>query len=216
MVNDMLNIALFIPQTLSLGPGLRAALWVQGCPFHCPGCIVPEWQLQIDNQLTPIDLVRDWILQTPSISGITISGGEPFSQSVSLAKLVSRVKKVRDLDVISFSGYTLGQLMNRFDQDRGIEAYLDQLDVLIDGPYIQKLDDNKGLRGSSNQKIHYLTNRLAYFDFENTSRKAEFHILDNSIVMTGVPPLGINNLFNDLAGRIQKMVLPFTEVDYER
>jgi anaerobic ribonucleoside-triphosphate reductase activating protein len=25
-----------------LGPGKRAVIWVQGCPFGCSGCIVPE------------------------------------------------------------------------------------------------------------------------------------------------------------------------------
>jgi pyruvate-formate lyase-activating enzyme len=29
--------------TRALGPGLRSAVWVQGCPFRCTGCIAPDW-----------------------------------------------------------------------------------------------------------------------------------------------------------------------------
>jgi anaerobic ribonucleoside-triphosphate reductase activating protein len=207
MTVNTLNIATFIPQTMSLGPGLRAALWVQGCPFRCPGCIVPEWQTLVSNQIETVDEISRWIINTPAIEGLTISGGEPILQAKGLTALLEKIKDKRDINVISYTGYTLERLMSLSSKTSGIGQYLDHLDVLIDGPYIKDLDDNKGLRGSSNQRIHYLTQRLSYYDFENTPRRAEFHINNNSVILTGVPPKGIMDVFNGITHQIQNLKL---------
>lgn len=42
-LNGMINVAEICLGTRALGPGLRSALWVQGCPFRCPGCVAPDW-----------------------------------------------------------------------------------------------------------------------------------------------------------------------------
>ena len=199
-----LNLASFTASTRALGPGLRSAIWVQGCALHCPGCIVPEWQEKVNNLLLTVDQVADWIYSTPSISGLTISGGEPTLQAEALCELIMRVKKRRDLDVICFTGYPLEYLMGQMAAHPAISQLLDLLDVLIDGPYIQKLDDNKGLRGSSNQRIHHLTPRLSYFDFENAPRSAEFHIFNREMILVGVPPRGVLPAFEDVSRQLQE------------
>lgn len=38
-----LNVAATRVGTRTLGPGVRSVVWVQGCPFHCLGCLAPEW-----------------------------------------------------------------------------------------------------------------------------------------------------------------------------
>ena len=58
----------------------------------------------------------------------------------------------------------------------GIADLLDQVDVLIDGPYIERMNDNRGLRGSRNQKIHHLTERLTEYNLEDQNRQAEIHL----------------------------------------
>ena len=115
-----------------------------------------------------------------------------------------------------FQRVSLENLIKQIPEHPEIGTLLDQLDVLIDGPYIHKLDDNKGLRGSSNQRIHYLTNRLSGFDFETTPRTAEFQIRDGEMIMAGVPPTGILTAFESVSNQILTTFSPPKEVNYER
>src|SRR5689334_9710005 len=82
-----LNIANIAARTQALGPGLRAAIWVQGCPLHCPGCLAPDWIPFVPaTQLTPEEVLER--LDLGSIGGMTFSGGEPMEQATGLAALV--------------------------------------------------------------------------------------------------------------------------------
>lgn len=180
-----LNIAATVIGTESLGPGLRAVVWVQGCRFRCPGCIAPDWQtLKVADLITPEDLA-EYILSDPDITGLTISGGEPFLQAAGLAHLVRLMRAERDLDVISFSGYPLFRLTAM--QSTGVTAFLSELDVLVDGPYSQRHNNGRGLRGSTNQTIHYLTDRMKGYDLENTPRQVDLRIGARDIMMVGIP-----------------------------
>ena len=180
-----LNLAAICIGTESLGPGLRAVVWVQGCRFRCPGCIAPEWQtLKVGDLVTP-EALAERILSDHDITGLTISGGEPFLQAAGLAHLVRLLRAERDLDVISFSGYLLEQLtaMN----SAGPAALLSELDVLVDGPYSQRHNNGRGLRGSTNQTIHYLTDRLKGYDLENAPRQVDLRIGASDILLVGIP-----------------------------
>ena len=42
MLDTILSVAQIVPITEAEGPGLRFALWFQGCPLRCPGCCNPE------------------------------------------------------------------------------------------------------------------------------------------------------------------------------
>jgi anaerobic ribonucleoside-triphosphate reductase activating protein len=84
-VNLRLNA--FLPRTEVEGPGIRAALWVQGCPIQCPGCAVPwTWDEQGGFTVT-VDEIATRILASTDIEGVTFLGGEPFMQAKSLAAL---------------------------------------------------------------------------------------------------------------------------------
>jgi len=75
-----LNIASIAPRTQALGPGTRAAIWVQGCPLNCAGCLAPNWIPFIPaTQLTSEEVLER--LDLDSITGITFSGGEPMEQA---------------------------------------------------------------------------------------------------------------------------------------
>ena len=65
------------------------------------------------------------------------------------------------------------------------------MDVLIDGPYDEKKNDNRGMRGSSNQRILHLTERLKAYDFQNQPRQTEIHLSDGEMLFVGVPPRGV-------------------------
>lgn len=184
---EILNIAEVWRNTQTLGPGLRAVVWVQGCNRHCPGCVSPEWMPQEPAHLTSVNDLSKFLIDIPDISGLTFSGGEPMLQAGALAKLIQQVREQRDLNTLCFSGFTYEELVN-MPRLSPVHKLLSELDVLIDGPYIAELDDNKGLRGSSNQNIIHLTDRLREYDLENKPRQVEFHIHEKYTMMVGVPP----------------------------
>lgn len=184
--SNTLNLANFIPETQFLGPGIRSAIWVQGCPFNCRGCIAPEWIPIKENHKVIVEDIARQILESKKISGITISGGEPMLQAGPLRYLLEILKQERDLDVICFTGFKYEDLMNRpsYEEQRKL---LCLIDLLIDGPYNYQLNDDHGFRGSSNQRIIHLTSRFDDVDFNKMTRKIEIRISNGSIMLVGIP-----------------------------
>lgn len=174
--------------TRALGPGNRFVIWTQGCLRKCKGCASPEHQPLDGGYLVDTKELSDQICSCCSIDGITISGGEPFLQAQALTNLLNGVSKVRpELTVLVFTGNKLEELT-----DLDSKAFLGKIDLLIDGEYIPELNDGKGLRGSCNQRFHFLTERLANYryEFENGERKAEIYWTDKKrqrMVKIGVP-----------------------------
>jgi anaerobic ribonucleoside-triphosphate reductase activating protein len=197
--DQILNIAATYTGTHVLGPGFRSVVWVQGCPFHCYGCISPQWiPIRPARQVSVSALIDD-LLSNPQVDGLTFSGGEPFLQASGLASLIRKARHVRDLTLICYTGYSLSDLRQLSSSSDAAEL-LDQVDVLIDGPYIQDLDDNRGVRGSSNQTVHFLTDRIKGYDFHTQLRKSEVIIRDGEVFFVGVPPKNLLNRINhDLA-----------------
>ena len=176
----------------TLGPGLRYVIWTQGCPFHCEGCISPESRQITNDKQIRVTALADDILSRPNIEGITISGGEPFLQAEALADLLDLVLAKRpELTVMSFTGY----LKEDLSWPEALRL-LDHLDLLVDGPYIEGLNDNQGLRGSSNQRFHFLTSRLLPWkdELEHGKRKVEYHVVQGKVKAFGVPSNEIKNV----------------------
>jgi anaerobic ribonucleoside-triphosphate reductase activating protein len=184
-VDQILNIASFAARTQALGPGTRAAVWVQGCPLKCPGCVAPDWiPFVAAMKLTPDEILAR--LDLDAISGLTFSGGEPMEQAAGLAALARLARQRKDLDIICFTGYRYERLLKNPPND-GVTALLNETDVLIDGPFIQSLNDSRGLRGSSNQRVIHLTSRLRAHDFESQARTVEITIRDGELAFVGIP-----------------------------
>jgi anaerobic ribonucleoside-triphosphate reductase activating protein len=183
-----LNIAAICPATQALGPGLRAVLWVQGCPIHCKGCIAPDWAEERTAKLMTIEEVLAKMLENPSITGLTLSGGEPMLQARSLANLCRAVRRQKepDFNILCFTGYSLRQLQQK-PLESGCKELLDEIDTLIAGPFQQQRQVNAGLLGSRNKKVIHLTQRLKEYDFIHSSRKVELHILDGEVLVVGIP-----------------------------
>jgi anaerobic ribonucleoside-triphosphate reductase activating protein len=192
---EILNVAAMCSSTKALGPGLRAVVWVQGCFFRCPGCIAPGWIPIQPARLVRVDDFIEELLGNPAVTGLTFSGGEPMLQAAGLARLARQARARRDLNILCFTGFSLSHL-RRTPPGPGVMDLLDQVDVLIDGPYIEQLNDNRGLRGSSNQRIHYLTERLTGFDFEQEPRKAEIQIIEHETMLVGIPPRQLGNVIH--------------------
>jgi anaerobic ribonucleoside-triphosphate reductase activating protein len=183
--------------TRALGPGLRSVAWVQGCPFHCHGCIAPEWiPRRPAREVRPSDLAAE-LLADPGVTGFTFSGGEPMAQATGLAEVIKIARRQRDLTLICFTGYRLTELRDR-PPGPGVAELLGQTDVLIDGRYVAARNDGRGLRGSSNQRVHLLTARLAHAAAELASgpRRAEIRLRSRSALLVGVPGRAVAEAFD--------------------
>ncbi len=198
-----LNIASIVPRTRALGPGSRAAIWVQGCPLHCPGCLAPNWiPFVAAMQLTPQAVLER--LDLNDITGMTFSGGEPMEQASGLAALIRLARGKKELDLICFTGYRYERLLKN-PPNKGVAELLSQVDVLVDGPFVQSLNDSVGLRGSSNQRVIHLTSRLKHHDFESQTRDVEISITNGELAFIGIPTPDILSAMERANADIERM-----------
>jgi anaerobic ribonucleoside-triphosphate reductase activating protein len=180
-----LNIMGYVDESEVNGPDCRAVVWVQGCHRECPGCFNPSsWSFEI-NELISVEKLAEKIISNPRNQGVTFSGGEPFWQAPALTKLAKKVKNA-GLNVMSFTGFTLEKLQSEY-APAGSQELLEQLDILIDGAFIESLAVNSPNSpvSSSNQKVHIFNpafqNKITW-----SSEQIEIHVLkDGSRIITG-------------------------------
>lgn len=184
------NVASQVACTEAEGPGRRYALWVQGCPLRCPGCCNPHMLAFDDASWRPVEDVASAICETPDIEGVTFIGGEPFAQARALSQVAATVRAA-GLSVMVFTGLTLTQI--KASDDPAYEALLAQIDLLVDGPYIQKqhVDDRRWI-GSANQAIHVLTERYEHLreseqGWDQGANTIELRLKDGEISINGFP-----------------------------
>ena len=128
-------------------------------------------------------------MKKEKVRGITISGGEPFLQAKPLVELIKRLKERTQLDIICFTGFEYSYLKNK--KDKSIEYILANIDILIDGKYIEEKNENNYLRGSSNQNMIFLSER--YREYENDMKNLKnrnieiMWINDREIFIAGIP-----------------------------
>ena len=150
LLNDFVN-----------GTGLRTSLFVSGCTNHCKGCFQPQtWDFNYGNKFT--QETEDFIiseLSKPYYKGLTLLGGEPFepeNQKV-LKNLVKRIKKeLPEKDIWAYTGFVYEDdlLPNGRKYSLDTDEYLDNIDILVDGKFVEELKKiTLNFRGSSNQRI---------------------------------------------------------------
>lgn len=168
-----------------LGPSPRVTMWLHGCGRGCPGCIAADWNRQRKPVLTlSVETVFRFIGSCQDLEGVTISGGEPFRQAEALGQLVGALCD-KGLGVILYTGYTLAEL--QADSRPGIRQALDGCDTLIDGPYVEALDDGRAFRGSSNQTIHHFTPRYQEYFSSAQTRQSVFRQENGYRYLLGIP-----------------------------
>ncbi len=129
-----------------LGFGSRLVIWFNGCPFRCPGCIEEKLQSgDLGRSISTIDLLNELDDKLPKVDGLTLSGGEPLWQSVSLLEFLDLVP--RSLDKMLFTGYNVSEL-----NSTKLECY-NRFDLVISGRFQQSKMGNYLWRGSANQTI---------------------------------------------------------------
>lgn len=168
----------------TLGPGNRLGIWTVGCPHHCFNCSNPElWEKDEtkDIELTNLfDILREYV---DLAEGVTITGGEPFCQSEELYYLVMNLKKFGYTDILVYTGYQYDLIKEKHSH------ILNFIDVLVDGLYIDSLNDNIGHKGSSNQRCILLNSEMKhkYKDFDIKIRQRQNFITNNNIISVGIP-----------------------------
>lgn len=139
------------------GIGVRASLYVSGCPFNCLGCYNKKAQnFNFGKEYTPEleeQIMKD--LSNDYVQGITFLGGEPFLNTQVVLPLAKRIKEeLPDKDIWCWTGYQFEELFDRRPEHVDKLHLLHYIDVLVDGQFEQdKFNPNLVFRGSWNQRI---------------------------------------------------------------
>lgn len=184
----IVNIHKILYHTTAEGFGHRACIWLQGCSRHCKGCMARDtWNPEDGCRMDTESILQRIFLevQVRGLEGVTFLGGEPFEQPKPLYEMICRIKQ-EGLSVIVFSGYTLEQLQETGDEI--ILACLSQIDLLIDGAYMEELREFKrSWVGSSNQRYLFLTDRYSEEDIQKERNRMEVRISkDGRITVNGM------------------------------
>lgn len=150
----MNKIRLAVPlekEDLINGEGIRMVLWCQGCNVHCKKCHNPEtWNLCGGKEYLISDIKQEIQKYSKYHDGITLTGGDPFLQAPACLEIAKYTKEELKLNVWAYCGLTYEQIL----QDEEKKELLKYVDILIDGPYIDKERDiTLKWRGSRNQRI---------------------------------------------------------------
>jgi anaerobic ribonucleoside-triphosphate reductase activating protein len=196
-----LRISRLIERTAVLGPGERSVVVVQGCQLRCRGCIAESTHRLDGGFSLEVDSLFERLRAVEGIDGVTFTGGEPFLQAGAISRLIDLLRRERTrLSVMSYSGYRLEWL-----RKKGSPAQLDllrKLDLLVDGPYVERLHAPLRWRGSRNQRIHQLSgrHRAEVASWSDESAGMEMG-LDRELGFewVGVPPVP------DFAARLEAM-----------
>lgn len=148
-----MKIADIVQDSIVDGPGLRFVVFTQGCLKKCPGCHNPATHDPQGGRETTVEDIIKLVKRNPLTDGLTLSGGEPFLQAAECARLARMIHEM-GLNVWCYSGNTYEELLEAAGADKGCAELLDEIDVLVDGMFIQ---EQKSLRlkwrGSLNQRV---------------------------------------------------------------
>lgn len=161
----LVNVAHIAAESNIYGPGLRSVVWMQGCSLHCSGCWNKEmWSHSPKHLYTLDELWTKFSLSESKIEGITLLGGEPLDQAPATRAIAKRAKS-EGLSLTLFTGYELHEIASM-----GLADILDYVDILITGRYIEHLRtlEHQWI-GSTNQEIHFLTQRYDERIINNTN-----------------------------------------------
>lgn len=133
------------------GPGLRLAVFMQGCPYRCLGCHNPHTHDPSGGREADTDEIAQLLKKNPLLDGLTLSGGEPLMQPEAAYEMAKAAKSM-GLNVWCYTGTRVELLLSK--QEPAVIEALSQVDVLVDGPFVQaKKTLNLSFRGSSNQRL---------------------------------------------------------------
>jgi anaerobic ribonucleoside-triphosphate reductase activating protein len=183
-----LNIYKKVLSTSVLGKGKRFGLWLQGCKRKCFNCIAKDsWEINAGEDIDIEELAEEVNSLKGNIRGITISGGEPILQADALNEFLKLLNN--ELDVILYTGF-------KFEEIKDLEV-IKRVDLLIDGEYIDELNNDTPLVGSINQRVFVLSKRgieLAEYMFSLKQREIEIEITPEGVFVIGIPSKNLKGI----------------------
>lgn len=185
----------------TLGPGQRLGIWFQGCSIQCPGCISADTWSDSRGETTLQYLLEQIAAWLPTAEGVTISGGEPFDQPDALVALLSALRQRTNVDIMVYSGHPIESLRPVLTRASGM------IDVLISDPFELHSAQSRPLRGSDNQRMHFLTavghERYRQYERSLTEKDKSLDVMfdeDGSVWFAGIPSRGDFQRLRDLLG----------------
>ena len=145
----MIQVLSIIEDTMVDGPGFRTSIYCAGCRHNCKGCHNPQsWDFDGGHAMSTEDIMR--VIEADPYANVTFSGGDPMYQPEGFAELAREIRKRTKKTIWCYSGFTFEALMTNPRQ----RALLEQLDVLVDGPFVKtERDETLCFRGSRNQRL---------------------------------------------------------------
>ena len=121
------------------GPGIRAVVFMQGCPLRCACCHNPDtWDFSQGTEMTIealIDKIERLRHYFGTAGGVTVSGGEPLMQADFVAELFFECHKRGINTALDTSGCIYNE---------SVECLLELSDlVLLDYKYMNSCDYEK-------------------------------------------------------------------------
>ncbi len=136
------------------GYGIRTVIWTQGCSHNCPFCQNPQTHDFNGGEEYELDDIFKEIDELPvTQNGITFSGGDPLFQIDPVLE-IAKYAKLKGLNIWCYTGFTYEEVIKLSKKNPKYLEFLKNIDVLVDGKFINKLKDlNLLFRGSSNQRL---------------------------------------------------------------
>lgn len=138
------------------GPGLRTSIYVAGCRHQCEGCHNPQsWDFGAGREMTDDEILE--VIRRNRFN-VTFSGGDPLYSAQEVSRLCIRIKQEMHKTVWLYTGFLWELICN----EEAYQPVLQNIDVLVDGPFIAaRRDISLRFRGSSNQRIIDVPRSLA-------------------------------------------------------
>ena len=170
-----MRMAGIVQESIVDGPGLRMAVFTQGCPHACPGCHNPESHDRDSGREMSVEEIIDQMGKSSLTKGLTLSGGDPMMQPEDGLRLAQAAHE-RGWNVWTYTGYTWEALWQEGNPAR--LALLRESDVVVDGRYEAALRSYAAyFRGSTNQRLIDVKKSLAAGEvrlFERVSHLSHF------------------------------------------
>ncbi|MDR1150547.1 MAG: anaerobic ribonucleoside-triphosphate reductase activating protein [Clostridiales bacterium] len=164
-IDKKVRLAGIINDSIVDGPGLRLAVFFQGCNRNCLGCHNPHAMSHNGGNIFSTREILNIALSNKLLDGVTFTGGEPFLQSDSLYNLVEIFKK-NNYHVAVYTGHTFDEIL----KEKKYVCVLNFTDILVDGAFIKnKKNLNLKYCGSSNQRVIDIKKTLK--DINNSEKK---------------------------------------------
>lgn len=202
---ETLRISRVAAPVTVLGPGVRVALWVQGCTIGCRGCAsVDTWSTDGGSNAEIGTLAAELarIAAEVGATGLTVTGGEPFQQPDETAQLIEAARATwpvgEAMDALVFTGYAAAAARRRAP---GLWAVAD---TVIAGPYRRDRPSPHPLLGSANQTIETNT-ALGEARMATVARarpSLQLAVVEGAVSLVGLPDPGdLDRLRDKLATR---------------